>query len=70
VGLYFGHKAPSENFVALGNAIIYPRYLGAIFLQMFLIVKIETLDLRNFPLCLFMFWPLAWRFFFYIVMMP
>ncbi len=70
MGPYFNHKAPLENFVTLGNVIIYPRCLGAIFPQVFVIVKIEALDLQEILLCLFTYWPLAWRLFFYIVMMP
>ncbi len=41
-----------ENFVALGNAIIYPRCLGAIFHQVFVIVKVQALDLQEIMLCL------------------
>jgi hypothetical protein len=62
MGPYFGHETPWENFVALGNVIICPRCLGAIFHQVFVIVKVETLDLQEILLCLSTFWLLAWRF--------
>jgi hypothetical protein len=57
VGPYFGHKAPLENQLTLGNAIIYPRWLGAILCQMSVIVTIETFDLGQVPVHLF--WPAA-----------
>jgi hypothetical protein len=70
MGPYFSHKTLLENFATLGNEIIYPRCFGAIFPQVFVIVKIEALNLQEILLCLLTYWPLIWQFFFYIVMMP
>jgi hypothetical protein len=41
---YFGHEISLENQLTLDNAFIYPRWLGVIFCQMFVVVTIETFD--------------------------
>jgi hypothetical protein len=54
VGPYFNHKAPLENQLTLGNAIIYPRWLGAILCQMSVVATIETFDFGQVSIHLFL----------------
>jgi hypothetical protein len=53
MGPYFGHKTPLEDQLTLGNAVIYPRWLGAILCQMSIVVTLETFDLGQVPVHLF-----------------
>jgi hypothetical protein len=43
---YFGHKAPLENQLTLGNALTYLRWFKAVLHQMFVVIIIETFDLE------------------------
>ncbi len=46
---YFGHENTLENQFTLDNAFTYPRWLGAVLCQMFIVVTIETFDFGEVP---------------------
>jgi hypothetical protein len=41
-----------ENQFSLGNALICPKWLGAILRQMFVVITILKIDISQVPLCL------------------
>jgi hypothetical protein len=65
MGPYFDHETPLENEFTLGYVIIYPRWLGAIFHQVPVIVTIETFDLQKVSFRL-----LRHRLFIFVIMKP
>ncbi len=65
--LYFGHKDPLENQLSLSNAFTYPRWLGAILHQMFIVITIKTFHIRQILLCLLDQWLFACQLFLVIL---